>query len=767
LHSMIYYCNQENYDDDRLAASDHVDDDLLFQKEDGRHPSSLALVNEARMLVDFSLYIASCSQIMKGQSNATTQFASSANESLWSPVVQSLCIWTHYSDPFHAEVFLFWFFSSLCQSNHHPHHKVDELCLPVQVLRVETTIALALARDASFYDVDEIMSLFMRVGIQFAVRRFLDNIETIAPGASLPPPLSSKINPELRRCGGAFTTISSIELITQKLGDAKLTLDDNVDMVSRVISFLASAPVELALCKENFALLDAVVGFDILSSHILTNHAKYDTHQLSSTPFLLNIVRSNKIIISNIIPRTLLLSSDLDDTCLKKLASHLIKNCHVLRSDENAVRSSCDAISEYSSMCIDYYEKNPSMLVDLLAQMTSLVRDAGFDFSPKATITRSVIRRMNIFYRHHSPSKKITTANTTSPFRLFLRFVLDTLKLLNCSVIRHLSNAGNGQENKDNVAATALLLETEALSLVGNISEYERLERNDHRRGDVICSAILTTNEEIFESTKIVHELFTLVTDCQRSHRSTEFINASNYFLSAMAAMPENFIQTVSPSILLKNILGASAQSFVSGQDTPLLDAALCSLIRASSGLELTKTTIAYVLSESSEDDNRVDPAFTTKTFHLLITCANNHEQHKYIASKCRAFLLVSIGLLRDRRCATAQLASNVKLFSKTITALISKKELLLMGGREIALICSEMNPLIINNGVNVHDDAKEGSAIFSCCCSVVASLIAHYPKQLYGCPSCLFSFLLALLSHILQTSTRKGLSLKALEYAK
>jgi hypothetical protein len=99
------------------------------------------------------------------------------------------------------------------------------------------------------------------------------------------------------------------------------------------------------------------------------------------------------------------------------------------------------------------------------------------------------------------------------------------------------------------------------------------------------------------------------------------------------------------------------------------------------------------------------------------------------------------------------------------MTTLISKKEIFLMSGREIALICSEMNPLFVH-GVHTYH-AKEETLIFSSCCSVVASLIAHYPKQLYGCPSCLFSFLMTLLTHILQTSVRKGLSQKALEYAK
>jgi hypothetical protein len=96
-----------------------------------------------------------------------------------------------------------------------------------------------------------------------------------------------------------------MELI-QKLGGTKLAHDDHVEVVSRVLSFLASAPVELSLCKENLDLLNMIVGLDILSSHILINHARDDTQQLSSSPFLLNIVQSNKIIISNILPRTLL-----------------------------------------------------------------------------------------------------------------------------------------------------------------------------------------------------------------------------------------------------------------------------------------------------------------------------------------------------------------------------------------------------------------------------------------------------------------------------
>lgn len=80
-------------------------------------------------------------------------------------------------------------------------------------------------------------------------------------------------------------------------------------------------------------------------------------------------------------------------------------------------------------------------------------------------------------------------------------------------------------------------------------------------------------------------------------------------------------------------------------------------------------------------------------------------------------------------------------------------------------MICCEMIPILDDNGVNDADGAS--ASIFISCCTVVASLIAHYPKQLYGCPSPLFSVMLALLSNVLRTSGKKGISNKAHEYAK
>merc|ERR1712238_261326 len=81
-------------------------------------------------------------------------------------------------------------------------------------------------------------------------------------------------------------------------------------------------------------------------------------------------------------------------------------------------------------------------------------------------------------------------------------------------------------------------------------------------------------------------------------------------------------------------------------------------------------------------------------------------------------------------------------------------------------MICCEMNSLSHYGEAN-KKNTIEDTAIFNSCCSVIASFIAQYPKQLYGCPAPLFSLLLVLLTHLLYANAKMGLSQKTLGYAK
>ena len=711
LHSMIYYCNLQ-------------ESELHVSERNLHFASSLALTNEARMLVDFSMYLA-CSQLIRRC--ITSVMDASFSESLWAPIAQSLCIWTRYSDVFHIELFLIWFFDRLCQRH----------CLEPtadQVFRLEKNIALTLARDASFYDIGDVMSLFMQVGIKFANSRFLDSIATAGK--------ASKMKILDYNFG---STKLCLELV-EKDG-TKLARVNHLDGVSTTLAFLASAPIELTLCNENVKLIDKVEGLNILSSHVINQGV--DSQDPDSLQ-ILNIIRSSMSIISNLLPKALLISYDSEAPCLTNLACLLFKNCLDFRSDEDVISTSCNAIREYFTLCIDYYERNTDLLVGLLSQLRTLIHDDDVDFSPKASIVRSVIRRMNILDRHHALSKKNASSNP-SMYSLCLQFVLDTQQAIQLIDFEYILKMGHDSEH-DTVAAKSLLLESEVYSFIGN----QILATSD---------SILLSKDRVENAVIRAGNLFRSISWAQESPRSLAFTNAVYYFLSAMSAAPGFFLRCVPPTELIDKILEASSHSFARDRESTCLDAALCSLLRAP-GIEQTKSAIHYLLNKSS-GCKRVESAFITKSFHLLITCANSQEQNAHLSHSCADFLSISMGLLRDRHCAIAESASNVTLFSKTLTTLISKKELLLLSGREISMFCCEMNLILADIGVNKHDANDSIVSIYISCCSAVASLIAHYPKQLYGCPSPLFSLMLALLSNVLRTSGKNVASHKAQEYAK
>jgi hypothetical protein len=149
-----------------------------------------------------------------------------------------------------------------------------------------------------------------------------------------------------------------------------------------------------------------------------------------------------------------------------------------------------------------------------------------------------------------------------------------------------------------------------------------------------------------------------------------------------------------------------------------------------------------------------------------MIHCVKSQEEIKYLSDQSLVILLTSMSLLQDEQGHGShdEIVSNVVLFSAIMSSLISRKDLLLLSGREITMICCEMSAMFKKQETN---NTTNDVTIFKSCCSVVSSLVTNYPKQLYGCPTGLFSFLLALLDNILQSNPKNGLDAKSLEYAK
>eukprot|EP00985_Skeletonema_marinoi_P013726 scaffold6849_cov157-Skeletonema_marinoi.AAC.13 len=648
LHSMIYYCNLEESDE-----------------QDSKDSQSTVLTREAKMLVDFSFYIA-CSEAI-GAAGSETEEGDLAlsSASLWIPIAQSLPIWSHYSEHFHSELFLIWFYTSISSANS------SRNCSHTS--RREYATSIALTRDASFYDNDKIMTPLMHVGVKFATHKS----------------------------------------------------NDDVEASSKALSFISSAPVELIESSDSTNILAEILDLDI--------HTTAKLRQSQNDQLVKQVLCSTRSILARVLS-VAMLPSGFDTSLFAKMTHHLLSSSSDdIGCDMIYLSASSDSINECLSLCIDYYEKDDTLLQDFFSQLSNLMSDGPSSemSSSKAFLLRGVIRKVNnTLNRHHSLAKRSAT-KSKSVYDVCTEKVLTIYERTWRGLFSKISKVNSS-------ACVELLLASELLSFHAN------------------CAV---KNAEAKEN---VAELFENLANIQDSSPEADMITACNYFLSVMAAAPDYLFECVAQEKVFEQILCAMSSSSSSQTATPLLDAAFCSLIRQTDVDGLNTATTVLIKGEGK----RQSSVFLVKTFHLIISSIKSQEQQKYIAGHCEHFLLISMDLLREKSCNVHQTQQHVSLFSRMMTTLLAKKELLVLRGREIGMICSEMTPLFHIDRVNARDVECDIS-VFNSCSSVVSALIAHYSKQLYGCPSPLFGLLLSLLSHLLHTNARKGLSEKALEYSK
>ena len=634
LHSMIYYCNLEE------------------SKNDSMDSQSAALTQEAKMLVDFSFYIA-CSETIGSNCEEST----SLSESLWIPIARSSPIWSHYSDGFHSELFLIWFYTSLTNTvsveNEYSSH----------TSRREYATSIALTRDASFYDNINIMSPLIQVGIKFAANNF----------------------------------------------------NRDTEVSSKVLSFISSAPVEIIECFDSTKILEEFLELDIQSA---------DSLRLSQNETFAKILCSTRYIMARMLSIAVLPSS-FDISLFTRLIEHLLSSTEAFGDDKNYLSASSDAINEYLSMCIDYYEKEDALLDDFFSQLSSQYDSTSKISSSMAFLLRGIIRKLSTLNRHRSLSKRsaarsksvhdICTENVLAIHKCTWECIFDKISVSNSS------------------SSVELLLASELLSFQAS------------------CSVESASTKE--NTTK----LFERVAIMQRSSQGVDMTAACNYCLSIMSSTPDFLFECVAKEKVFEQIIDAMTLT-----DTPILDAAFCSLIRHTNvdGLD---AAIRFLTNKTGKEHN---PAFIVRTFHLMTSTIKSQEQQKYMAGYCRHFLLISMDILREEACDGHQTKHHADLFSKMMTTLLARKELLVLSGREIGMVCGEMTRLFHIEGANKRDIECDIS-VFNSCCSVVSALMGHYSKQLYGCPSTLFGLLLSLLSNVLQTNAKNGLTEKALEYSK
>jgi hypothetical protein len=568
----------------------------------------------------------------------------------------------------------------------------------------DTDSVLALVRDASFYEVGEGTSLLIQEGLMFVLDKVLYCLRECSGSNDLPA-LNNFIT---SKC----TADSSMTLVAQ-IEHSSLSINESIyatlNGAAAVVSFISSAPLDIPPCNKNVGMFDQAVGLDILVSKM---YQKMIATKGSVGNALLKILVGTRCLEATLLPRITLSSNKNDSSLIMLTARHSMTVLDFGEYSEVALAATGDVLSEIFSLCIDYHDRHDSLMKKFLHIMNDVIQgdisnDATAVIAARACLIKSVVRKMNVLHRRHMLEKMA--------HQLCVDVVLRCQKNTRSCIIRQIgSRTSSSSDSK--AAAILLLLASELLAFLGNESS-----------GLNTC--------DIDELSEQVNELFGLVSNITDSANDSE-LKAAVY----------------------QTILSAMEQS-----ESVLLEASLYSILR-----ESAVDDIKFVVDYLSTRRNSVRPnyVFIVKIYQLLIHCVKSQEQITYLSNQSMRILLTSMSLLHDSSNEKKSSAQNITLFSSTMSSLVQRKDLLLLSGREISMVCSGMSSLFKDRR-NDDTDAHCQVTIFKSCCSVISSLVTNYPKQFYSCPNPLFGLLLAMLDHILHSDSKTGLSTKALEYAK
>lgn len=682
LHSMIYYCKVEEHEDREISESQG-------------NTSSKELKQEAKLLVNYVIY--------------TAQMCSGLEpESLWPTIAQSISTWSHYAEKYHMKVFLSWFFSTLSQTSSKDTSQQDTDC------------ALALVRDASFYEVRECTSLLIQEGLAFVLDKVLSCLRECFGSDDLPA------------CKYAA---DSCMTFVKQIGSSSLSTNESMHATlhgaATVISFISSAPLVIPPCNNNINLLDQAVGLDILVSKVYTMMM---TTKGSVGTALVKILVGARCLEATLLP-TIILSSNKSDSSLIMLTTrHSVTAYDFSECSEMAMAATGDVLGEIFALCIDYHDKHSSLIKEFLHMMNSVIQgsietNTTAEITARASLIKSVIRKMNVFHRRHVLEKKAQ--------QLCLDTVMQCQKNMRSCIIHQIENRSLSSLHAK-AAGNLLVLASELLAFLGH--EASELHTSD----DVELSEQVT-------------EIFDMVSNTTESANDSEFKAAVHYFLATIPTI-NNLSTSIPSAAVIETFLCEMEQS-----ESALLEASLYSILR-DSAVDGIKCVVDYL--STRRNSVRPNYAFTVKIYQLLIHCVKSQDQISYLSTQSMSILLTSMSLLHASSIEKKSGALNITLFSSAMSSLIQRKDLIVFSGREITMMCSSMSSLFKDRE---DDDINADSevTIFKSCCSVVSSLVTNYPKQLYGCPNGLFGLLLAMLDHILHSSSKTGLITKALEYAK
>lgn len=201
----------------------------------------------------------------------------------------------------------------------------------------------------------------------------------------------------------------------------------------------------------------------------------------------------------------------------------------------------------------------------------------------------------------------------------------------------------------------------------------------------------------------------------------------------------------------------------------PIISASYAKILLKANAEELTilANRLLQLIGESDGDDRISLIATNLHCVRVMANIVKGYAEREVLSIFVRKLLTISNDLIypfaRQSQLSYERWRNQVITAQGFMTTIIAKNDLISLKGSDVSNILLSINTLLASSQIPT-EHPRIDNIMYSTSCTIIISLLKHYPKQLYGCTPSLTSALRCLLNHIMHIRNDKGEELEMFE---
>jgi hypothetical protein len=628
----------------------------------------------------------------------------------WKIICENLTNWIPYAKNEHIDSFLRWFIFTLAARKNEKSF--------ASAFAEEVASAKALLRDASFYETPRLFDSLARVGYNC---------------------VSLLLFPDLPQ--SPVLTLNDIEHILMIRSSKKvdLVLTNVIDATN----ILKQLTIILSTCgslKDMMFLFGNIIRVHVYAAQIFDCDEEYSFAEYAHVTRLISTCRKA---LSKILKMMNTSSKFLDEKLVEMLLVFVFRTTKSIircvgNEDDFLISSSAMLFSAVAVHCVSSIDTYPDKMNAWVPVLKNSFGDANDPCQEASIMLVKMLRpSMNVFLQ-------ALESSSIRGLRLTLKNIVKAVRpLTECCIqaVHTYLSSNQGDTNLGSFADCTYFI-ADALVIEHTLSEQHTDQDSDvMARGPIeeVLRAIMSrlSNSEPCNDVGLLYLFGTCIgKSCLLDTGAAEImLRVQGIFVK----------QCKATNFCIHPIIGASYGKILydaKAKDLTILANGLLQLIHDNDGIDRISILTAVV-----------------HCFHVMANVVKGRSEREVLSNFGSKLLPMSSDLIfpfgRQSQVSYKNWKNQILTAQCFINTIIGKNDLIVLKGWDVSNILQTINIALASPEISTEGSHFE-NAVYSTSCTIVSSLLKHYPKQLYGCTPSLTSALRCLLNHIMRVGNDK-----------